>query len=287
MAKTLFYLPDALPAIQKLVQATDQKLLSLVNRTYGTQYTQYSPWMSIPFRMLHQPTVFDWAPQSRRFELADHESVKTILDAIDPECEVIPTHENHEMHLLDLNVDQNKEFNQRIIEAESKLISVIPEFERLMDWMIVKHLPFKVHEEWKDEANDQNQAMSTLWFKGVVFSSFEPKVAMDVLAESIAHEIAHQVIIHYQLNDVLIKGNLNEPVYSGVRKTNRPAIAAFHAAAALTYMILFADAIGNQERKRELQENVEKGLFALRGIQFTPIGQKIYQEMHLVLEYSV
>ena len=283
MAQTLFYLPDALPAIEKLVKATDQKLLNLVNRTYGTQYTRYSPWMSIPFRMLHQPATFEWAPGAREFEAGEYAVVKSILNAMNPELDAIPTHEKHDMHLLDLSEDQRLGFNQSMVQAEQRLIEAIPEFRKLVEWMLLKYLPFDVRGGMRDEATDKSQAMSMLWLKGAIFWSHQPNLSVDVLAESIAHELAHQVIIHYQLNDVLIKGNLNEPVYSGVRKVNRPAIASFHASAALTYMILFAQAIGNDQRKSELKVNLQKGLFALRGIQFTPIGQKIYQEMHFIL----
>jgi hypothetical protein len=283
MSQSLFLLPEALPAIQKLVLATDQKLLNLINRTYQTQYAQYSPWMSIPFRMLHRPATFDWAPVNRLYDEGEYGQIMGILNAIDPERDTIPTHENHDMHLLDLSLDDRAAFNQIMFLAEQRLVQAIPSFQSLLDWMLIKYLPFDVRGGVRDDADDHGQAMSMLWLKGAIFWTHTPGRSVDGLAESLAHELAHQVIINYQLNDLLIKGDLNQPVYSGVRKTNRPAIASFHAAAALTYMILFAQATSNDQRKKELQDNLHKGLFALRTVAFTPIGQKIYQEMHRVL----
>ncbi len=279
MKDRLFFLPGSVSSIEKLVKATDQKLLKLVNRTFGTQYTRYSPWMSIPAGMLRTATVFDWNPVSRFLEDEDYSKVKTVFYGINPDSELIPTHEEHDLQFKELSQEERQSFNQALKDAESRLFEANPAFGNLLELMLLKYLPFET-----GGPRTGSQAMSMLWLKGTVLWRNITQIPTDELAESLAHELAHQVIIHYQLNDELIKGDLNDPIYSGVRKTDRPAISSFHAVAALVYMIVFSDSIGNGARKSELVEDLRKGLFALRTLAFTPLGQQIYLEMHEALD---
>src|SRR5690606_27268990 len=66
------------------------------------------------------------------------------------------------------------------------------------------------------------------------------------LAINLSHELGHQALMIYQGADSILNGDLEFPVYSAIRKTNRPAIMAFHAVTALSYMVLFiSDLLSN------------------------------------------
>ena len=130
------------------------------------------------------------------------------------------------------------------------------------------------------DEHEFDYGMSVMWLKGVIFFEKKQLSSLEQRVENIAHEVAHQVIINYQLNDFLIDGDLNAKVYSGIRRVERPAIMSFHGAAALSYMLLVAKEYGNQKRIDELRSGLIKTLDSLNEISFTKVGRKIFEEMH-------
>ena len=58
-----------------------------------------------------------------------------------------------------------------------------------------------------------------------------------ILALELSHELGHNVLMLFNSTDNLVK-NLETEIYSGVRKTKRPAIQSLHAIFALTFILI-------------------------------------------------
>jgi HEXXH motif-containing protein len=83
---------------------------------------------------------------------------------------------------------------------------------------------------------DKITGVSTHYARGAVFIGFFGSLSVEDLVLGLAHELAHQIVMVFESADPLIASSLEEPVYSGVRGTLRPAIQALHAGAALFFM---------------------------------------------------
>ena len=182
----------------------------------------------------------------------------------------------YELLVSELDAKKLEYFNAQIRNAESELACIIPYFQPLIKNLIQFYVP--IENASNDHVHDYG--MSLLWFKGAVFFEKGQSFAIERRVENLAHELAHQVIINYQLNDYIIDGDLNEEVYSGIRERLRPAIMSFHGAAALSYMLQVASLYQNKKRTSELKNSLEKTLQSLSEIKFTPVGKVIFEEMH-------
>jgi hypothetical protein len=81
--------------------------------------------------------------------------------------------------------------------------------------------------------------LSSHYSRGAIFIAFFYNLRHEDLAIGVVHETAHQYLNVCESADTLIASEIDAPVYSGVRNTTRPAIQAFHAAAALSFMLSF------------------------------------------------
>jgi HEXXH motif-containing protein len=135
-------------------------------------------------------------------------------------------------------------------------------------------------------------------YLGVIFTTFveraqqSEELRRSVLAVDLAHELGHQALMLYQLTDKILATPHDAPVYSSVRRTDRPAIFALHACVAAAYMIETCIAIerspvssqAEQEFARnsisEIATHQRVGLDSLRKeSKFTQIGQLIFDEL--------
>jgi HEXXH motif-containing protein len=146
----------------------------------------------------------------------------------------------------------------------------------------------------KSELRDDGSGMSAHWLKGAVFLScpISPTLRRVNLALNIAHELGHQVLMLYQDVDSLIK-NIQQPVYSTIRKTERPAIMSFHAIVAVYFMLdcvktlladsqnlLTAEETAFLESKLvALKREFLEGSFAIKDVEFTDLGLLLFNEM--------
>ena len=140
---------------------------------------------------------------------------------------------------------------------------------------------------------DFERGFSNHYTKGAIFLSPRSGYFAEIkLAISMAHEIGHQVLMLYQITDsIILDGQKNIPVYSGVRKTFRPAMQTYHAAIALSFMILACDELANyfdvedklnfiKSTKKDCTENLLKTIEDLKKkCEFTPIGTAILNEI--------
>ncbi len=117
------------------------------------------------------------------------------------------------------------------------------------------------------------------------------------LAIAFVHEVGHQVLFAQQLGMVPIsEESFSKKIYSGVRKTERPAIASFHAVVALVYMnemykkliesYRFNSAkerIYTEQRFEQTNSSLIVGVNALSSIQLTKLGERIVEDVKATL----
>lgn len=144
----------------------------------------------------------------------------------------------------------------------------------------------------------QGRGFSTQYFRGGIF--LDPpdinEFQLDELIINIAHELGHQALIVYQTADKIIEGDPHFPIYSVIRKTERPAILSLHAVVASAYMAEMLEIIRENEhysmaRKEylslRLEENinlVRLGLSSLKAVSFTKLGKSICHELQDLID---
>lgn len=180
-----------------------------------------------------------------------------------------------------------------IKEARKLLSKTVPWIEDLYSEMIDCVVPI----EHKRDGTSTKRGFSTPLCYGAFFLSFEDRLggknhSRVEMAIDLSHELGHHVLHTYQTADRIISGDLEIPVYSSVRMTDRPAIMSLHASSALAYMLETAFALLNSkeitedelefiklfikkyypEQKTGLKEIEEK-------CKFTELGQQLFNEM--------
>jgi hypothetical protein len=97
-------------------------------------------------------------------------------------------------------------------------------------------------------------------------------------ATTLIHEAAHHALFVATALDRLIVGDAAEPVFSPIKNTHRPAIAAIHGLFAMSRMLLWGRKIqrAHPEEFRRISDKyypgVIDGLAALGGVELTPAG---------------
>jgi hypothetical protein len=278
MGKKLFAGMNAVDSILLVANSTNDKLLERAFTRTNKHFNHYEPWMCLPTEMLYKDIKYPFGMGSRgRFmgcgELAE---VKFFTHSLNAEGKNIPSVEKYDFIVSDVDESMLNNFNEKLREAEATLIELFPYFKPLVENLVQLYVPM----ENPQQQHDFDYGMSVMWMKGVIFYEKKQFPSLNRRVENLAHEIAHQIINNYQLNDFLIEGDLNRKVFSGIRKVERPAVMAYHGAAALCHMLLVARACNDEKRSNELHDSLVKTLESLRPLSFTPIGQKIFEEMH-------
>jgi HEXXH motif-containing protein len=130
-------------------------------------------------------------------------------------------------------------------------------------------------------------------YKGTIFLS-EPQIPENQeiqLAISLAHELGHQALMVYQIADTIIeKEELDKTIYSHARKCNRPAIQAFHACVAISFMSYFLEELEIQRfnelerdfilrKKNELNCALKESVNLFFETNFTELGKHLHLEL--------
>lgn len=136
--------------------------------------------------------------------------------------------------------------------------------------------------------------------RGAIFLSLAENEHSEIaMAIDLAHELGHQALMVFQSADPLLVSPLDEPLWSGIRQTYRPAIQCIQAAAALSYMIIFTRSlISNstfttseeyyiEENYNSQIEKIKSTLYSLKlNCRFTNVGERIIDEFERVVEES-
>lgn len=177
-------------------------------------------------------------------------------------------------------------FNSEICRA-LKIIDRVPELASLLRVTVRSFVPLTGANLRKD-----GSGKSCHWLKGAIFLSLpqDRRYSELELALNIVHELGHQVLMIYQDADSIMT-DLYKPVFSSIRKTERPAIMSFHALVAIYFMLFFFHSLLNSSNKWSPEElaylkaKILKlssdftGAMALKDIDFSPLGLLMMQEM--------
>lgn len=134
--------------------------------------------------------------------------------------------------------------------------------------------------------------MSSHQYRGGIFLGLPEKndTCEIELAINLSHELGHQTLMIYQQADPLLVSDFGTPVYSAIRKTERPALMSFHAVAALVSMVEFlsgfvARKLGPssitlyaENRLSEVLSDLKIGIDSLKNTQFTDLGIRMMNE---------
>jgi len=85
-----------------------------------------------------------------------------------------------------------------------------------------------------------NSGFSTHFARHAIFRTLPPTQTAATTALDISHEMGHQSMMLLQSVDPLIESGHDAPVFSEIRRRDRPAIQSLHAGVALTYMLILA-----------------------------------------------
>jgi HEXXH motif-containing protein len=141
-------------------------------------------------------------------------------------------------------------------------------------------------------AREKSCGFSSMLARGAIFRSFHTPHTAATVALDVVHEMGHQALILLQSIDPLISSDLSAPVFSEIRKTDRPAIQSLHAAAALAYMLVLSRTMNTTEEERRavqersdeyggtLAESLAKAITSLkRKCTFTQVGLQVIGEL--------
>ena len=259
--------------ISELNAAFKAKALELVNSILDTDYKIYSPWMSNLEHLHDLSTLFEIDD----LILLDQNSSEKL------EAHYLTNENDKNLSLGDVSVHELETLNAAVdlVQGDDKDIA------ELFDEIIKHVVPINTNHLRNKNAGI---GFSTHLAKGSVFLSV-PNKKLE-LAINIAHELGHQCLYIYQTADPIIAQGLDAPVFSYVRKTNRPAIQAFHATVALAFMVRFLTQITPEEREQKyhnqvlnsLKDDFVKSLNAYDSVQFTELGQLLYKDLRSYAE---
>jgi len=190
-----------------------------------------------------------------------------------------PEDENNSVSFFNFSSDKLLEGAVDIIKSQGNDISNI--FENT-----VRHIvPL---ETAKGDFQNIGIGFSSHLAKGAIFlnSPFLNENSALQLAINIAHETGHQALYIYQTADPIIENGIDTPVYSYVRKIDRPAIQSFHASVALAFMVRFLTQLNkgyhsdyHQKVLEKLVHDFTQSLNSYKNIQFTEFGELLLEDL--------
>lgn len=186
----------------------------------------------------------------------------------------------------------------KIRNFQEEIESAISIISSSCDWIwqtfqntIQSIIPVMINGQPRGVGGSSDYYLTGMFFFGLYPDDF----AVEKLAISFSHELAHNCLMVYQAGQTPIKEeDWNRHVYSGVRKTLRPTMGSLHAAAALGYMASFCFyAAENQnlsilQRKffrdlyKEYRTDLREGLIALADVKLNSLGKRITKELRSI-----
>lgn len=142
----------------------------------------------------------------------------------------------------------------------------------------------------------RNRGFSTHIARGAIFRSLPADNDSADVAIDVAHELGHQVLIVWQSVDPILASDPLAPVFSQIRRTDRPAIQTFHATVALAYMrevevqlandpaIIAAAKRRGATYAESLSKSLELSISSVRkNCRLTDVGATMLNEMELLV----
>lgn len=287
---------NSVAKIRRLARCFHELLIEETSTELHASISEYVPWLAVRSRRVDLSPLFDSAllPRSRGL-LVD----KNILAKLAAELRI---HDKHPLarivpydigaRIYEIDAAQTRYWKQQVKKGQQLLFESIPWMSHIYRELIYCVVPIqhRVH------GKPKKRGFSTPLAHGAIFLSFEDRDVTQgysrvEMAIDLAHELGHHVLHLYQTADPLISSSLTSKVYSGVRKSLRPAIMSLHASAALAFMIEACRGIQANRSATAIEQKFAKGrqqlfikdqadaLSALaRAAQFTALGTRIMTE---------
>jgi hypothetical protein len=141
-----------------------------------------------------------------------------------------------------------------------------------------------------------NRGFSSHFARGAIFRSLPSTDSEFDIAFDVVHELGHQTLMVWQSIDPILTSDPAAPVFSQIRRRNRPAIQSFHATAAIAFMryleLSCPDNAGMRDagakRGRQYSESLSKSLsLAITSIRenctVSSVGDKMLAEMEQLI----
>lgn len=251
--------------------------------------SEYMPWMSTPVFSDRMTTLF--AQSILKDQVLIDETALRILRKSLWESKDLPLGGvSIKTDVMTINTRPDEMAIENYLRAIELVRKSSDRWNTLCDLMVKCLIPLRIR---KKDVRSGGVGFSTEFLKGAVFLSvpMQEKFKDLELSINLSHEIGHQALMVYQAADPLIVGSLARPVFSAVRKENRPAIHAFHAMTALAFMCDYLNAVIKssinlrpeealyfQGRYNDLLKDLGIAIEAFKDVELTMIGQKIYQD---------
>jgi len=250
---------------------------------------QYMPWMSTPALSDRMTALFD-QPIPKDQVLIDETALRTLRKSLWVSKDLPLGRVSIKTDVMAINTRPDEMAIKNYLRAIELVRKSSYHWNILCDLMVKCLVPLRIR---KKNVRPGGVGFSTEFLKGAVFLSVptQEKFRDLELSINLSHEIGHQALMIYQAADPIIVGSLAKPVFSAVRKENRPAIHAFHAMTALAFMCDYlSSAIESsinlqpeerlyfQRRYNDLLKDFGVAIDAFKDLELTMIGQKIYQD---------
>jgi len=276
----MFITEHAIELIPKLSSKLKQKTLARANEIAGIDHNFYSPWLCIyPYRSCDLKSLQKATPKLQsKVLLTDRDFLQSIKEFLIQNRDLSLDHLPGNSEEWEIFVDIEKE-RPELIDDFQKLVSFVksgsPFFLKVYDSLVNFIVPMK---------QNKPQGFSNVHLRGAIFLSYPKEYNILSMALDLVHEIGHQSLFLYQSLDPLILEGRDRPIYSEIRKAERPAIMCFHAAAAIAYMLKFLKDTNNlYYRHHDFQDSLsnalERSVKSLKhNCEFSAIGEKILAE---------
>ena len=225
---------DAVNNIKTLWGDVRSKKLSKFNHQNKVEFLVYNPCMGIEWEtspLLLKILKFS-DDSSDRKDFYNHIFLRNMRDYL--ESKEFLSKVSNELDAIAICAEPSSRQIDHIEGAISLLKEISPELYSVFTSLISMIVPIKYV-----KYSDRGSAFSCFDCFGSIFFNvefFQETDRIEVML-AIVHECAHHVLMLYQHCDPIIESTKDVPIYSPVRKTDRPAIQSFHAMFSLTYMI--------------------------------------------------
>lgn len=283
---------DAPSKINELAQTFHARKLAQASQRAGREFSRYEPWMGHPGNVFSASIAL----QDDALFCFDDAYIRNFGEHF----------EKNSIPILDVKGEARRVFlfpgmaakyedgPNRIRGGWHHLLKVNTDLAGIAQSLVIQILPVR------GNVLDWGNSVTSHLLPGLIFMGLgnpaSPFPVQD-MAVGFAHEIGHQALLIYQNADPILNGDLQTPIYSGVRKMHRPAIMAIHAAVALAYMIDTTQKLVKQATLKEetahlrdsqghMTKNLIVSLNDMTRLSFTDIGARIMQDLWLVASQS-
>lgn len=278
------------PELFKLNARLRHATLEEYNTMGSDKESYYSPWLclaplyhsqTIPRSLLRQPAL------ERGQLVTDREYLAAAREFMQPRLGFTQNGIFNQEHIDWIPITEIAPWQEKLFdEGRTILLRSTPNFTRMYFELVDFVLPL---------SGSRNRGFSSHLARGIIFRAIPEDADKYDIAIDLAHELGHHGLMVLQSIDQIISSDPMRPVYSQIRRTLRPAIQTFHAAAALAFMLMLVKAMPNddacqlagerrgQKYTNSLDRSLQLSIDTLRlNCNFTPLGELLMAEMESV-----